>query len=151
LRSALAKDPAARFPDAVSMAAALRAARGGAVPGADASRTEVVHTRRLPVVERRRRPAVAIALGAVGAVGGGAGAPLTRRDPDGALVPSTVLPATASPSAPAVAAATPALPYTLAPDTTVATPPARVPESAPTTLRASPAAGMPSPTGATTP
>ncbi|HEU0093539.1 MAG TPA: serine/threonine-protein kinase, partial [Vicinamibacteria bacterium] len=46
LRSALAKDPAARFPDAVSLAAALRAARGTAVPGAGASRTEVVHTRR---------------------------------------------------------------------------------------------------------
>ncbi|PYQ44554.1 MAG: hypothetical protein DMF77_06960 [Acidobacteria bacterium] len=150
LRSALAKDPAARFPDAVSMAEALRAARGGAIQGAEASRTEVVHTRRLPVVERGRRPAVAIALGTVVAAVLVA-ALLTRRDREGALVPSTVPSATVSPSAPAVAGAKPTLPYTLAPETTVATPPARVPESAPTALRASPAAGMPSPTGATTP
>ncbi len=150
LRSALAKDPASRFPDAPSMAAALRAARGSAVPAADASRTEVVHTRRLPAAERRRRPAVAIALGAVVAAALVA-ALLIRRDREGALVPSTVPSPTASPSSPAVAGAAPALPYTLAPDTTVATPPARGPESAPTALRASPAAGMPSPTGATTP
>jgi serine/threonine-protein kinase len=151
LRSALAKDPAARFPDALSMAAALRAARGGAVPVADASRTEVVHTRRLPVAERRRRPAVAIALGAVVAVVVVAAALLTRRDREGAHVPSPFPSAEASPSAPAVAGATPALPYTLAPDTTVATPPARVPESAPTTSRASPALGPPSPAGVSTP
>jgi len=150
LRSALAKDPAARFPDAVSMATALRAARGGAVPGADVSRTEVVHTRRLPVAERRRRPAVAIALGAVVAAALVA-ALLIRRDREGALVPSTFPSAEASPSVPAVAGATPALPYTLAPDTTVATPPARVPESAPTALRASPAPGPPSPAAVSTP
>jgi len=149
LRSALAKDPAARFPDALSLAAALRAARGGAVPGANASRTEVVHTRRLPAAERRRRPAVAIALGAVVAAALVA-ALLIRRDREGALVPSTFPSAEASPSAPAVAGATPALPYTLAPDTTVATPPARVPEGAPTS-RASPPVRMPSPTSATTP
>jgi eukaryotic-like serine/threonine-protein kinase len=151
LRSALAKDPAARFPDAASMAAALRAARGGAVPGADASRTEVVRTRRLPVAERRRRPAVALALGAVVAVVVVAAALLTRRDREGALVPSTLPSAAANPSAPAVAGATPALPYTLAPDTTVARPPARVPESAPTALRASPTLGPPSPAGVSTP
>jgi len=146
LRSALAKDPAARFPDAASMAAALRAARGGALPGADASRTEVVHTRRLPVAERRRRPAVALALGAVVAAALVA-ALLIRRDREAALVPSTSPSAEASPSTPAVAGA---LPSTLAPDTTVATPPARVPESAPTS-RASPALGPPSPAGVSTP
>ena len=146
LRSALAKDPAARFPDAVSMATALRAARGGAVPGADVSRTEVVHTRRLPVAERRRRPAVALALGAVVAAALVA-ALLIRRDREAALVPSTSPSAEASPSTPAVAGA---LPSTLAPDTTVATPPARVPESAPTS-RASPALGPPSPAGVSTP
>jgi eukaryotic-like serine/threonine-protein kinase len=150
LRSALAKDPAARFPDAVSLAAALRAARGGAVPGADASRTEVVHTRRLPVVERRRRVPFAIALGAVVAVAVVA-ALLTRRDRESPLVPSAVPPATASPSAPAALGSPSTLPYTLVPDTTVATPPARVPESAPTTLRASPAPGPPSPAGVSTP
>jgi serine/threonine-protein kinase len=148
LRSALAKDPGGRFRDAASMAAALRAARGGAVPGADASRTEVVHTRRLPVAERRRRPAAAIALGAVVAAALVA-ALLIRRGREGALVPSTFPSAEASPSAPAVAGATPALPYTLAPDTTVATPPTRVPESAPTS-RASPPVSIPSPTSATT-
>jgi hypothetical protein len=147
LRSALAKDPAARFPDALSMAEALRAARGGAVQGGEASRTEVVHTRRLPVAERRRRPAVAIALGAVVALAVVAAALLTRRDREGALVPSPFPSAEASPSAPAVAGATPALPYTLATDTAVATPPARVPE----TGRASPPVSMPSPTSATTP
>src|SRR6185295_10316804 len=62
LRSALAKDPGARFADAAAMAEALRAARaggagvgmgavgggaGGAARAADASRTDVVHTRPL--------------------------------------------------------------------------------------------------------
>ena len=150
LRSALAKDPSARFPDALSLAAALRAARGGAVPGADASRTEVVHTRRLPMVERRRRVPFAIALGAVVAVAVVA-ALLTRRDRESPLVPSASPPATASPSATAAFASPSPLPYTLVPDTTVATPPARVPESAPTTLRASPAPGPPSPAGVSTP
>jgi len=144
LRSALAKDPAARLPDAVSMATALRAARGGAVPGGDPSRTEVVHTRRLPVAERRRRPAVAIALGAVVAVVVVAAALLTRRDRESP-------PAAAPPTAPAVSASPSTLPYTLVPDRTVATPPTRVPESAPTTSRASPTAGMPSPTGGLSP
>jgi hypothetical protein len=154
LRSALAKDPAARFPDAVSMATALRAARGGAVPGGDASRTEVVHTRRLPMVEGRRRVPFAIALGTVVAVAVVAAALLTRRDRESPLAPAPA--ASAGPSAPAVSASPSTLPYTLVPDTTVATAPARAPESSPTALRASPrpvsplvtAAAAPSPTAA---
>jgi serine/threonine-protein kinase len=150
LRSALAKDPAARFPDAASLAAALRVARGGAVPGIDASRTEVVHTRRLPVVERRPRLPLAVALGAVVAVVVVA-ALLARRDRESPIVPSAGPPATASPSAPAALGSPSTLPYTLVPDTTVATPPARVPENAPTPSRGSPAVSAPSPTGVSTP
>jgi serine/threonine-protein kinase len=76
LRKALAKDPAQRFQDAPAMAAALRAARGEApiiegerVPsGADASTTEVVHTRRLAVGGGRRGRVASIAVGGLLAV-----------------------------------------------------------------------------------
>jgi serine/threonine-protein kinase len=147
LRSALAKDPAARFPDAVSLAAALRAARGGAVPGIDASRTEVVHTRRLPVAAARRRSAMAIGLGAV--VAAAVGATLFTRSGREAAPAASLSPASASPSAPALAASPSPLPYTLATDIPATMPPTRTPtrtpEIAPTPLRASPVARAPSP------
>jgi serine/threonine-protein kinase len=132
LRSALAKDPAARFADAASLAAALRAARGGAIVSAgvaDASQTEVVHTRPLAVVRRRRR-AASIALAAVVTVAVGAGL-LARRAPE--AVPEPIAP---SPSP---------LPYTLATDTPVEAPPSRPPEILPTVARASPRATAPPP------
>jgi serine/threonine protein kinase len=73
LRKALAKDPADRFADASAMATALRAARGDgasaapARPATDPSRTEVVHTRRIPLRESRRGLAV-LGMAAVAAV-----------------------------------------------------------------------------------
>jgi hypothetical protein len=142
LRAALAKDPVARFADAASMAAALRAARGGAAPSGGASDTEVVQTRRLPVVEPR--PARALALGAVLIVAAVAAALLTRRDPDGAAL-TTLSPSAGVASAPAVTESP--LPYTLATDVPVATTPAAIVASP---SRASPFPGAPSPTPAGT-
>ena len=147
LRSALAKDPAARFPDAAAMAEALKAARaggagvgtaaaGGAVRGVDPSRTEVVHTRPLPVAGRR--PAVGIALAAVVAAIV-ALALLARRGPEGVPEPMAS-PSTAAPSAPAVTMPISPLPYTLATPGSVELPSPRVAETTPTPVRVSPAA-----------
>jgi eukaryotic-like serine/threonine-protein kinase len=149
LRSALAKDPRGRFPDAAAMAAALRAARGGAVAGADSPDTEVVHTRRLPVVGSRRRMPVAIALGAVLAAVvtaavwmRGAG----ERPPEPAASPSAV------PSAPVVTASVSPLPYTLATEAPVEAPTSRSPGVLPTTAaRSSPAASAALPVTAPSP
>ena len=91
LRSALAKDPAARFADAASMAGALRAARGGAAKGVDASQTEVVHTRRLPVASRRPARAVVVAAVVVAALV--AAALLARRGPEDTSLMSSSPPA----------------------------------------------------------
>jgi eukaryotic-like serine/threonine-protein kinase len=70
LRSAMAKDPADRFPDAPAMATALRAARGDKVDGAravlpeaDGSPTDVVHTR--PLAAAGRRPSSRLAVGGI--------------------------------------------------------------------------------------
>jgi serine/threonine-protein kinase len=145
LRSALAKDPAARFADAGSMAGALRAARdgvggsgvvsgGGAERVADGSRTEVVHTRRLPVAARRR--SLALALGALLAMAVVA-AVLTRRSPEPASEP-VAPPSAAIPSAPAVVASASPLPYTLVTPAPAETPSPRVSETAPPPIRASP-------------
>jgi serine/threonine protein kinase len=141
LRSALAKDPAARFADAASMAGALRAARGGPAKGVDASPTEVVHTRRLPVASRR--PARGVAVAAVVVAAAVAAALLARRGPDDTSVIS---------SPPPVAVASPAvispLPYTLATEVPVATTPAPIAEGPSAPSRASPLPGPPSPTPA---
>jgi serine/threonine-protein kinase len=139
LRSALAKDPGGRFADAASLAAALRAARGGATAGvADALRTEVVHTRPLAAV-RRRRWAVGIGVGAAVAIALVA-ALLTRRSP-GPVGEPVAPPSTAAPSAPAVAASVSPLPYTLATPKSVESPSPQVAETSPTpaAVRASPA------------
>lgn len=120
LRSALAKAPRDRFADAASMAAALRAARAdaGHGPPVDASRTEVVHTRRLPIVERRRRPPVAIVVGGMVAMAVAA-VLVTRRD-EGTIVP---LPS-ASPSSATTLLAVPPLIETPPPSPAIGTPPA---------------------------
>jgi serine/threonine-protein kinase len=139
LRSALAKDPAGRFVDAASMAAALRAARGGGAGSAgvaDASHTEVVHTRPLTAV-RRRRSAVGIGVGAAVAIALVA-ALLARRSPEPASEP-VAPPSTAAPSAPAVTASVSPLPYTLATPELVESPSPRVAETTPAPARASPA------------
>ena len=145
LRSALAKDPAARFADATSMAVALRAARGGVATGVDASRTEVVHTRRLPVAPWRTARAVVVGAAVVAAAV--AAALLTRRAPEGAPVTSSSPSAAVAPS-PAVISP---LPYTLATDVPVATTPVPVRESPPTASRASPSLGTSSPPSAAAP
>jgi serine/threonine-protein kinase len=145
LRSALAKDPAARFADAASLAAALRAARGGATASAgvaDASHTEVVHTRPLAAV-RRQRSAIGFALAAVVAVAVAA-ALLARRAPE-AVPEATASPSMAVPSPPAVVPSPSPLPYTLATDTPAEAPPSPMPEALPTVARASPRPSAPSP------
>ena len=148
LRSALAKDPAARFADAASMAVALRAARGGVATGVDASRTEVVHTRRLPVAPWRTARAVVVGAVVVAAAVAAAAALLTRRGPEGAPVTS-LSPSTAVASAPAVTESP--LPYTLATEVPVATTPAPIAGSPPTVSRASPSLGPSSPPSAAAP
>ena len=143
LRSALAKDPRGRFPDAAAMAAALRAARGGAVAGADSPDTEVVHTRRLPVVGGPRRVPLAIALGAVLAAAATAAVWMRgtgESPPEVAASPSAV------PSAATVTASASPLPYTLATEAPVATPTSRAPEILPTAAtRSSPLASAATP------
>jgi eukaryotic-like serine/threonine-protein kinase len=136
LRSALAKDPAARFADAASMAGALRAARGGAAKGVDASQTEVVHTRRLAVPPRRPARAVVVASVVVAALV--AAALLGRRAPE--PMPDTVAPpSTVAPSGPTVTASVSPLPYTLVTPVPVESPSPRVAETSPAPVRASPA------------
>ena len=145
LRSALAKDPGARFADAAAMAEALKAARGGGVGPAvvgDASHTEVVHTRPLAAV-RRRRSLVGMALAAVVATAVAA-VLLGRRAPE-AVPESMASPSTAAPSAPGLMPSPSPLPYTLATDTPVETLPSRMPEILPTVARASPRAPAPAP------
>jgi serine/threonine-protein kinase len=88
LRRALAKDPEQRFRDAPEMAAALRAAREGAGGAAGAaapggSPTEVVHTRRLPMVTRRGG---ALALGGLAAIAAALVAALALRAREPAVV-----------------------------------------------------------------
>jgi serine/threonine-protein kinase len=143
LRSALAKDPGGRFPDAASMAAALRAARGGTVAGLDSSRTEVVHTRRLPVVGRRHRAPLAVALGAVLAAAVTTVVLMrgTAENPPG----PAVSPSAAVPSVPALTASESPLPYTLATEAPVETPPPRVPAVLPTPAGAPSPVTVPSP------
>ncbi|HEY8150104.1 MAG TPA: protein kinase, partial [Vicinamibacteria bacterium] len=143
LRSALAKDPAARFPDALSLAAALRAARGGAFAGIDASRTEVVHTRRLPVVGSRRRAQLAIALGAV--LAAALTAAVWMRGAGESPAGPAASPSATVPSAPAVTASVSPLPYTLATEAPIETPSPRLPAVLPTPARALPSAGGTSP------
>jgi hypothetical protein len=105
LRSALAKDPEARFRDAVSMAAALREARAASGLGPPAAaRTGDVHTRRLPIVDRRRRPALAVVIGGIVALAVAA-AVLSRRDPAASVPPVSGSPSPAvamSPIPPAI-------------------------------------------------
>jgi serine/threonine-protein kinase len=139
LRSALAKDPGARYADAAAMAEALRAARGGgtaAVGGvaraADPLRTEVVHTRPLPATAARRRAAgIALAGGLVIAV---AAAVLARRSPEPVAEP-------AAPPSVAMPSATPLspLPYTLVTPAPAETPSPRIAEPSAAAVRASPA------------
>lgn len=120
LRSALAKDPADRFPNAAAMTSALRAAASASGHGlaageevaarpviVEASRTDVVHTRPLAV----RRPRTMVAAGAVMAVIAATAILLARRPsaaPAGVLV-----------SAPPGTAAAPSV-APLVPPTTVA-------------------------------
>ena len=149
LRSALAKDPGARFADAAAMAEALKAARAGGVgvgargvgagavaggAGADAARTEVVHTRPLPATAARRRLAgLALVAGLVVVV---AAVLLARRSPE--PVPEPVAPpSTAMPSAPGASLSP--LPYTLVTPAPVESPSPRVTETSPAPVRASPA------------
>jgi hypothetical protein len=157
LRSALAKDPGARFPDAATMAEALKAARAGGVGAAAVgggaravapSRTEVVHTRPLPATAARRRVAgVALVAGLVAAV---AAAILARRSPE--PVPEPVAPPSAA--MPSPAASLSPLPYTLVTPAPAETPSPRVAEPSAAPVRASPAvatAPPPTPIGAPSP
>jgi serine/threonine protein kinase len=155
LRKALAKDPADRFKDAPAMAAALRAARGDAPerervpPAADASPTEVVHTRRLAVGSGRRGRTLRIAIAGTAAIALAA-ALLARRDqamaPDAATSPPPASPTVAFSAAPAL----------VPPSSTVETP---APPSPSASERSGPAATVVSvappvaapPTVATTP
>jgi serine/threonine-protein kinase len=144
LRSALAKDPPARFADAASMAAALRAARGGAMPAvvrpvrADSSLTEVVHTRRLPVAERRT--ARALIVGAVIVAAAVAAALLTLRSP-----PPTPEPLSSPPAslASGVVPSPSPSPYTLATDVPVGTPATPSPALVPTPVTRASAPSLP--------
>ena len=158
LRSALAKDPGARFPDAATMAEALKAARaggvgtaavGGGARAADPSRTEVVHTRPLPATAARRRVAgVALVAGLAVAV---AAAFLARRSPEPAPEP-VAPPSAAVPSVPAASLSP--LPYTLVTPAPAETPSPRVAEPSAAPVRASPAvatAPPPTPIGAPSP
>jgi eukaryotic-like serine/threonine-protein kinase len=154
LRSALAKDPADRFPDAAAMTSALRAAAvasgqplGTEEPAAppalvEASRTEVVHTRPLAV----RRPRTMVAAGAVMALIAAAAILLARRPaerPAGSAPPDT--------SASAIGSVAPSAPPTAAPgdQPPAATPPPPSATLAPRVERAPPsprlAAAPPSP------
>jgi len=145
LRSALAKDPGARFPDAATMAEALKAARaggvgaaavggGGGARAADPSRTEVVHTRPLPATAARRRVAgVALVAGLAVAV---AAAFLARRSPEPAPAP-VAPPSAAVPSVPAASLSP--LPYTLVTSAPAETSPPLVTATPPAPVRASPA------------
>jgi len=148
LRRALAKDPGDRFPDAAAMVAALRAARGDAatdagespsppLQGAAASfpDTEVVRTRRLPMLrrwsDRSRHALLASAVGTVAVAAGIAGLLASRRARSEASAPvASAAPITsASPSAPAAARSSSARGSPLAalpavrPSPTVFTPP----------------------------
>jgi hypothetical protein len=143
LRSALAKDPGARFPDAATMAEALKAARAGGVGTAavgggaravDPSRTEVVHTRPLPATAARRRVA-GVALVAGLAVAGRGRVPRAAVAGAGARARGAAI--AAVPSVPAASLSP--LPYTLVTPAPVETPSPLVAEPSAAPVRASPA------------
>ena len=144
LRQALAKDPADRFADAPSMAAALRAARGdgpsavAAPPSTDASRTEVVPTRRIAPGGGSRRRVAVLGIAAVAAVA----ALVLRRDD--VPPPSTVRPPVTLAPSPIVSAGDralgpePTIAATLPPTSAPTLPPSAAPSITPTTLAAVP-------------